>query len=236
MVKISDRAFASASVSLNVQFETEISVAAETLDERFMRRCFDLAQSAADRNELPFGSVIVRGEEEISAAANGVREGRDVTRHAEVCAIQLAQQRLGGAALDGCTIYTNMEPCAFCSYSIRETRLARVVFALASPVMGGVSRYGVLDDAALSRAMPEVFAPPPEIVAGFLAEEADAALRAAAPMMWAASRARGLFVCEGAGANSRPAPRSDGLMAALYDKAMDRLRRRVFDRFTRGTA
>jgi tRNA(adenine34) deaminase len=205
-------------------------------DAHLMRRCFELARGAIGRGELPFGSVIARDGEEIAAESNGVREARDITRHAEVCAIVAAQQRLGRAALDGCTLYTNVEPCAFCSYAIRESRIARVVFALASPVMGGASRWDVLHDEGLSRELPEVFAPAPAVTAGFLAEEADTVLREAAPMMWATSRARGLFVCEDAGRLSRPAPRPEGLFGAVYAGAMDLLRRRLFDRFSRGTA
>jgi tRNA(adenine34) deaminase len=207
----------------------------DSADARLMRRCFELARAAAQRKELPFGSVIARGGEEISAAANGVREARDVTRHAEVCAIISAQRELGHASLDGCTLYTNMEPCAFCSYAIRETRIARVVFALASPIMGGSSRWDVLQDNGLSRSLPEVFGPAPELVAGFLAQEADAVLQQIAPLMWAASRSRGLFVCEDAGRQSRPAARPQGLLGTVRAGAMDLLRRRVFDRFSRGT-
>jgi tRNA(adenine34) deaminase len=205
-------------------------------DARLMRRCFELARAAVGRRELPFGSVVARDGEEISGEGNGVREARDVTRHAEVCAIVSAQQRLGRASLEGCTLYTNVEPCAFCSYAIREARIARVVFALASPIMGGASRWDVLQDPGLSRELPEVFAPAPAVVAGYMAEEADALLREAAPMMWATSRARGLFVCEDAGRLSRATASPDNFLGGLYASAMDILRRRFFDRFSRGTA
>lgn len=201
-----------------------------------MRRCFDLAREATAARELAFGSVIVRNGIVVAAERNGVRAAGDVTRHAEVCAIVAAQKKLGRAALDGCTLYTNVEPCAFCSYAIRETRIARVVFALGSPVMGGTSRWDVLQDTGLNDMMPEVFGPPPEIVGGFLADEAEDLLRKAAPMTWAASRARGLFVAEGAHRLSRPAPRPEGLVATVKAGAMEWLRRGVFDRFSRGTA
>jgi tRNA(adenine34) deaminase len=208
----------------------------DSADLRFMRRCFDLARAAAASDELPFGSVIAHGAEEISAEGNGVRGARDVTRHAEVCAIVAAQRRFGRPSLEGCTLYTNVEPCAFCSYAIRESRIARVVFALGSPVMGGASRWDVLQDHGLSGAMPEVFAPAPEVVAGFLADEADALLRETAPAMWAATRARGLFVCDDAGRLSHPAVRPEGVLGTAKARAMDLLRRRFFDRFSRGTA
>ena len=205
-------------------------------DARLMRHCFELARRAAARKELPFGSVIARDGKPISAAANGVRAAGDVTRHAEVCAIVSAQRALGRASLDGCTLYTNMEPCAFCSYAIRETRIARVVFALASPVMGGASRWDVLHDRGLEKSLPEVFGPAPEVLAGFLADEADAELQQAAPLMWATSRARGLFICDDAGRASRPAARPEGPLGALKAGAMHLMRRHVFDRFSRGPA
>ena len=204
------------------------------VDARLMRRCFELARAAVARKELPFGSVIARNGEEISAHGNGVREACDITRHAEVCAIVAAQARLGRPSLEGCTLYTNIEPCAFCSYAIRESRIARVVFALASPVMGGASRWDVLQDQGLGDLLPEVFAPAPEVVAGFLAAEAEDMLREAAPMMWATSRARGLFVCDDAGGHSRPSARREGLFAGVREGVMAVLRRRVFDRFSRG--
>ena len=205
-------------------------------DARLMRRCFELARAAVGRRELPFGSVVARNGAEISGEGNGVREARDVTRHAEVCAIVSAQQLLGRASLEGCTLYTNVEPCAFCSYAIREARIARVVFALASPVMGGASRWDVLQDPGLSRELPEVFAPPPAVMAGYMAEEADTLLRETSPMMWAMSRKRGLFTCEDVGRLGRAAAPPDNLLGGLYASAMDILRRRFFDRFSRGTA
>jgi tRNA(adenine34) deaminase len=207
----------------------------ESADARFMRRCFDLARTGVERKELPFGSVVARGAEEISAHGNGVRAAGDVTRHAEICAIVEAQKRLG-PSLEGCTLYTNIEPCAFCSYAIRETRIARVVFSLASPLMGGTSRWDVLQDHGLASAMPEVFAPAPEVVAGFLADEADALLKRVAPMMWAASHSRGLFTCDDASGLSRKSARPEGLLGTMKAGAMDLLRRNLFDRFSRGTA
>ena len=55
-------------------------------------------------------------------------------------------------------------------------------------------------------------------------------------MMWATSRARGLFVCDDAGRQSRPAVQTDSLFKGVKAGAMELLRRRVFDRFSRGTA
>ena len=44
-----------------------------------------------------------------------------------------------------------------CSFAIRETGIGRVVYAIRSQVMGGHSRWSILDDDQLNRAMPELF-------------------------------------------------------------------------------
>jgi tRNA(adenine34) deaminase len=168
----------------------------QSLDEQMMRRCLALATESSAQREYPFGAVVARNGEIIAEATNRVARDCDVTRHAEVVAMAEAQRRLGNTDLNGCTLYTNVEPCALCSYAIREARLARVVFALRSPVMGGFSRWNILNDRDLSAAIPHVFLPPPEVVPGILAEEADTALRQAAPVVWAFIRANGLLLVE----------------------------------------
>src|SRR5262245_31664508 len=170
--------------------------APQPLDERMMRRCFALAARSAKQGEYPYGAVVTRNGEIVAEATNRVARDHDVTHHAEIVAMAEAQQKLGSTDLSGCTLYANVEPCAMCSYAIRESRIARIVFALRSPVMGGASRWDVLSDQGLPTAIPEVFAPPPEVVPGLLAEEADTALRQIAPLTWAFIRSRGLLVAE----------------------------------------
>jgi tRNA(Arg) A34 adenosine deaminase TadA len=53
-----------------------------------MRRCFDLARDAVSRSELPFGSIVAIAGEEVSASTNKVRQDGDVTRHAEIVALE----------------------------------------------------------------------------------------------------------------------------------------------------
>jgi hypothetical protein len=60
----------------------------------------------------------------------------------------------GTVSLEDCEIYMNAEPCAFCCYAIRETRIRRVVFGLSSPHMGGVSKWNILGDMDICSAMP----------------------------------------------------------------------------------
>lgn len=69
------------------------------------------------------------------------------------------KKTLGTKDLSACTLYTIVEPCAMCSFAIRETRIGRVVFSIKSPMMGGLSKWNVLRGTEASHALPEVFGP-----------------------------------------------------------------------------
>jgi tRNA(adenine34) deaminase len=159
------------------------NVISHASDQDMMRHCFGLAAKSAGQGEYPYAAVIVRKGKIVAETTNRVAQDGDVTRHAEMVAICMAQKALGSTDLSDCTIYANMEPCAFCSYMIRESRIAKVAFSMRSPVMGGASRWNILGDRVLSDTMPEVFAPPPVLLAEFLCEEGDAALRRSAPIV-----------------------------------------------------
>jgi tRNA(adenine34) deaminase len=201
-------------------------------DQRMMTACIELSRASGAAGEYPYAAIITKGDKIVAHSINRVAQDRDVTRHAEVVTISAAQKALGAVSLDDCTIYVNAEPCAFCCYAIRESRISRVVYGLQSPHMGGVSKWNVLADDDLSRAMPEVFAPPPEIVGGLMAKEAEQALVDWNPLVAKIIKERGLFGV---------APRVTVLRAlgnserrgGFLNRLMGYLRREFFDYFGR---
>ena len=198
-------------------------------DAEMMRRAIDLAVRSGEEGEYPYGVVICRDGEVVADSINCVAHERDVTRHAEVVAISQAQKRLDSVSLDNCTIYVSAEPCVYCCYAIRESRIGRVVYGLSSPHMGGVSKWPILPDEDLSNTMPEVFAAPPEIIAGFMADEAEEALLKFNPVSGGVMKLRGLFVkgpVETIGS-------VDARRRSLQERTFAFLRRAVFDRFGR---
>ena len=94
-----------------------------------------------------------------------------------------------------------------CAFPIRETGISRVVFALRSPAMGGLTRWNILGDPQLARTMPVFFSQPPEVVSGLLAHDAEAAWREWRPVLWALIKLRGCFAVEG---DEAPGARSFG--------------------------
>jgi tRNA(adenine34) deaminase len=206
-------------------------LASEASDIAMMRRCVALAQTAGSKGEYPFAAVIGRRGEYISESLNMVRNERDVTRHAEMLAISSAQKKMRSTSLHECTIYSTIEPCAMCSYAIRESRIGRVVFGLRSPVMGGNSRWDILTDAGLSSTLPEAFAPPPDILPGCLHHEVQKVFRQRNPLIWEFMKARKIFV-DGAGDGTGALNTKTG--AGLRPRLANWARVSVFDRLWRG--
>ena len=200
---------------------------ADVLDRAMMERCIALAMRAVDVGEYPYAAVICRDGEVVCETINSVRQDRDVTHHAEVVALSQALRRLNRVSLEDCTIYANAEPCALCSYAMRETRIGRVVFGIPAPLTGGLSRWNILADVELSNTVPEVFAPPPEIVPGFMQERIEAAIARRTPIAWDFIRARHIF------GGPLPAHLLEELPAkrpaSLRERLMSFLRRRFFD-------
>jgi tRNA(adenine34) deaminase len=165
----------------------------EATDKAMMARCIALSRLAVSKGEYPFGAVIALDGQVVAEAINRTIRDGDVTRHAEVIALSHAQKAIGRESLRHCTVYTNTEPCAMCSYCIRETWVSRVVYALGSPVMGGLSKWNILRDDGLSDRMPQIFGAVPEVVSGVLLHEAQEAWRDWHPLAWELIKLRGLL-------------------------------------------
>lgn len=191
-------------------------------DAMMMRRCIALAATARQRREVPYAAVISRRGHLVCETINKVNSHRDVTHHAELIAISTAQRQLG-RSLGDCTMYTLVEPCPMCAYALREVRMGRVVYALGSPVMGGHTHWDILGDHGLSSRIPEVFAQPPAIVAGFLSEEAAAAMRSWNPLFWAIIRRRRLITAAHAPSKIAPQPVAPAKLRAPLRRLVDRL-------------
>lgn len=177
------------------------------------------------------GSEASHNGEIVCETTSAVKESGDVTHHAELLAISKAFRVLNRVSLEDCTIYSNAEPCAFCCYAMRESRIGRVVYGIPAPLTGGVSRWNILGDTGLSDKLPEVFAPPPEIVPGLMREQIEAAIARRYPLMWEFIRARNIFGGPLPSQLLTPAPKID--RAKIRDRVMMFLRRRVFDYFGR---
>ncbi len=164
----------------------------EAMDKAMMTRCIELSRIAAVEGEYPFGAVIALKGQIVAEAINDTIRDSDVSRHAEVIALSQARKALSRQELARASLYTNIEPCAMCSYCIREAWVGRVVYSLHSPIMGGASKWTILRDKDLSDRIP-VFGPAPEIVCGILRREVQQVWRSWSPLAWEVMKLQGIF-------------------------------------------
>jgi tRNA(Arg) A34 adenosine deaminase TadA len=97
----------------------------------YMQQALDMALRSKEYGDMPFGAVVVRGNEVIAAASNSEHKDQDVTRHAELKAISEASRILGTRDLSDCTIYSTVEPCPMCAGAIFHSCVKRVVYGMA---------------------------------------------------------------------------------------------------------
>ena len=97
-------------------------------DIEFMELAYQQALLALADDEVPIGAVVVKDGEVIATGYNQREKNQMVTDHAETIAIQKACKLLGTWRLEGCTLYTTLEPCIMCSGVIINSRIDRVVY------------------------------------------------------------------------------------------------------------
>lgn len=128
-------------------------------DEQYMQRALDEARKAGVKGEIPIGAVIVCKDRIIARAHNLTETLCDVTAHAEMQAITMAANELGGKYLTDCTLYVTVEPCPMCAGAIGWAQLPRIVYG-APDVKRGFREFA-----------PKVLHPKAECIGGVLEEE-----------------------------------------------------------------
>ncbi len=135
-------------------------------DQAYMQMALAEAEKAAVLGEVPIGAVIVH-EEEVIATAFNLRERLQTTNsHAELLAIDKANQVLGSWRLENCTLYVTLEPCPMCAGAILQARIPRVVYGAKDPKAGCAgSLLNLLEDERFNHQV--------EVVAGVEEEAAS---------------------------------------------------------------
>lgn len=124
-----------------------------TLEQKefFMNEALKEAQKAAGNEEVPIGSVIVKDGEIIARGFNRRELDGKATHHAEICAIEAANQVVNNWRLLDCALFVTIEPCVMCAGAIGLARIPQVYFGATNPKFGGtVSLYQILEDERLN--------------------------------------------------------------------------------------
>lgn len=137
-------------------------------EEYFMKMALREAEKAYAEGEVPVGALVVIDGKIISRGYNMVEKLKDPTAHAEVIALTSAFNALGSKYLPDATLYVTVEPCLMCAGAIHWSKVGRIVWG-APDVKNGHQVY---------TGDKNPFHPKAQIIAGILADEAAALMKA----------------------------------------------------------
>ena len=109
--------------------------AATEEDRRYMKRACELASSAIEHGNHPFGALLVRDGEILLEFENQVITSGDVTQHAETGLIGLATRKIDRETLSQSTLYASTEPCIMCCGAIYWAGVTKIVFGTSAREM-----------------------------------------------------------------------------------------------------
>lgn len=134
-------------------------------DTQYMQAALAEARNAGDMNEIPIGAVVVCKGRIIARAHNLTETLNDPTAHAEMQAITMATDALGGKYLADCTLYVTVEPCPMCAAALAWAQIPRIVYGAADPKRG----YSLFS--------PSLLHPRTTVTCGILADECSTLMK-----------------------------------------------------------
>ena len=99
---------------------------------------------AGRKGEVPVGAVIVRNGKIIAKTHNDREHSNIATHHAEILAIEKANNKLKSWRLDDCDMYVALEPCPMCAGAILNARIKKVYYACPDIDSGAISKFNML--------------------------------------------------------------------------------------------
>lgn len=78
--------------------------------------------------DIPVCAVIFKEDEIISIQTNKRERDNQVVAHAEILALNEANQKLNSWRLNDCSMYITLEPCPMCAWAIINSRIKNVYF------------------------------------------------------------------------------------------------------------
>lgn len=101
-------------------------------DLQHLRRCVELAKTALEKGDEPFGSVLVSADGEVLFEDHNHVAGGDHTQHPEFAIARWAANNMTPEERSKATVYTSGEHCPMCAAAHGWVGLGRIVYASSS--------------------------------------------------------------------------------------------------------
>jgi len=112
-------------------------------DVSHLRRCVELARTARQAGNEPFGSLLVGGGGNVLVELTNTTGNGDVTGHPELALAQWASLNLTPVERAAATLYTSCESCAMCAAGQYWSGIGRLVFAISGEQLAAILPVGI---------------------------------------------------------------------------------------------
>lgn len=94
-----------------------------------MSNCINLAKSNAKNDQYPIAAIVTDREGGVLAtSSSSLRKKNDPTNHPEIEAIRKAAEILESRFLNGCYLFTTLEPCPMCTSAAIWAKMQGIVY------------------------------------------------------------------------------------------------------------
>lgn len=101
-------------------------------DMKHLKRCIELARTALEAGDQPFGSVLVSESGNVLVEDHNHIAGGDHTQHPEFFLARWAAENMSPEERSKATVYTSGEHCPMCAAAHGWVGLGRIVYASSS--------------------------------------------------------------------------------------------------------
>ena len=99
-------------------------------NEKYMKRCYELAINAGKKGFDTFGGILVHNDEILEEAENTADWSKGLFGHAEFNLVHKCANRYSDAILKESALYTSCAPCERCLCAIASLGIENVVFGV----------------------------------------------------------------------------------------------------------
>ncbi|OPL17788.1 MAG: hypothetical protein AVO35_08570 [Candidatus Aegiribacteria sp. MLS_C] len=135
-----------------------------------MKEALEKAREAFQAGEVPVGAILVESSGRFFADRNRTTETGMPTAHAEHLVMSAAAEDRGDWRLEGCCLYSTLEPCLMCAGLAILARVPRIVFGACD------KRFGAFGSVTDVMGMPDLNHYP-EVYGGCYADESGSLLK-----------------------------------------------------------